>query len=132
MTFDDSRNAPKHGHNPGTVGAESIAPQGRAKRTLDCESSALPGWPRLMSVELAAAYVGLSRWMLEQYIADGTLRVIHPPRPRTAKAYRARPTRGRKASRPTGDQLRRTLFDRADLDDFVNRIKGANYQGGAE
>jgi len=73
-----------------------------------------------MPVLIAAQYIGLSPWVLEQYIADGTLTVIRPPRPRTPKAMRPRRSKGRKPSPPVGEHLRRVLIDREDLERLVD------------
>lgn len=79
----------------------------------------------MMSLDQAAAYLGVSRWTLEQFIIADQLRVIHPPRPNTAKAMRPRPTRGGKPSRPAGDRLRRVLVDRVDLDALADAWRNA-------
>jgi hypothetical protein len=106
----------RDGHTVGTPATEDVAAQGPVRRTADRQSAAPAGWPRLMPVLIAAQYVGLSPWVLEQYIADGTLAVIRPPRPRTAKAMRPRRSKGRKPSAPIGEHLRRVLIDREDLE----------------
>jgi hypothetical protein len=56
--------------------------------------AALPGWPRLMNVEMAADYLGVGRTMLEE----------HGPRP---KRWRGR-----------------VLYDRQALDLFADALDG--------
>ena len=110
------------GHNAGTPGAETRAAQGPQEGAASLPAVAPPGWPRLMSLELAAKYVGLSGWTLREYINSGDLRVIRPARPDTARAHGIR---GGKRTRRTvaSDAIRRLLIDRSDLDALVDRWK---------
>jgi hypothetical protein len=112
------------GHTPGTVDAEARVSHGPARRTPERQSSVLPGWPQLMPLALAAKYIGISEWTLSEYVAEGSLPVVRPKRPHTAKAYRARSTNGRKPSRPAGDTMRKVLFHRDDLDALANQWRG--------
>jgi hypothetical protein len=84
-------------------------------------------WPRLMSLELAAVYVGLSPAMLREYINDGSLRVTRPIRPQTHRAYGIRA--GRRTRRAVAsDVVRRLLVDIRDLDRLVDQWR-QDFQG---
>jgi len=111
-----------HGHSLGTATPETRTESGRQSRTPDTLSSALPGWPRLLDLEAAAAYVGLSPAMLIEYVHDGTLPVTRPLR---ANTHRAHGIRAGKRTRRTvaSEHVRRLLFDRADLDAMVDAWK---------
>lgn len=109
-------------HNPGTTDAEVVAPQEPATRALDAQSCALPGWPRLMPLEMACRYIGLSADTLLGYVHDGSLRVTRPLRPNTARARGYRSGKSRRTIVHV-DTLRRLLFDRVDLDGLVDRWK---------
>jgi hypothetical protein len=108
--------------NANTVTPQRLVPQGLARRRLDTESCGLPAWPRLMALEMACQYVGLSADMLRSYVKDGSLPVVRPARPRTrrARGYRLGKSRRQLANKNT---LRRTLFDRVDLDLLIDRWK---------
>lgn len=65
--------------------------------------------PRLFDIHAAAAYLGgVSTWTLRAYVADGHLRSVKLP-----------------SVRHRGENGRRLLFDRADLDAFVESRRGA-------
>lgn len=111
----------EHGHTTGTATAESVVPQGLQRGAGDRQSSAL-GWPRLLSLEQAAAYIGMSTSMLTEYIHDGSLPVTRPTRAKTDRAYGIRA--GRRTRRAVAsEQVRRLLIDRNDLDALVDRWK---------
>lgn len=101
------------GHNPGTATAETAAPQGSQKRTPDRQSSA-HGWPRLLNVEQAAQYLGLSFWTLRELVNDGSIPTVRVPRAQTLRM---------KERHAASDYVRRLLVDRADLDSLVERWK---------
>jgi hypothetical protein len=61
---------------------------------------------RLLDVRGAAHYLGLSPAAVRQLVADGVLPTVRPP-----------------SLRHAGEQMRRTLLDRADLDALVERWK---------
>jgi hypothetical protein len=82
----------------------------------------LPGWPRLLPLELASVYVGLSSDTLLGYVTDGSLRVTRPLRPNTARAHGYRAGKSRRTVAHI-ETLRRLLFDRVDLDALVDRWK---------
>lgn len=74
----------------------------------------LPGWPRLLSVDQAAAYLGVSFWTLREFIHDGSIVAVPMPRPQT---LRMRERAG------LGDTVRRLLVDVRDLDAMVDAWK---------
>jgi hypothetical protein len=69
--------------------------------------------PRLLDVNAAAAYLSVSPWTIRDWVAAGMLAAVDLPplRPREGDRRKAR--------------LRRLLFDRATLDEFVNGLAGA-------
>jgi len=71
-------------------------------------------WPRLLSTREAAKVLGVTTWTVYDYVAqDLILPVRMPP---------LRPKPGEKKRR----RFRRLLFDRRDLDGFVDRLKRGN------
>ena len=60
--------------------------------------------PRLLDVETSARYVGISPWTIRDLDAAGILSRVRIPL-------------------PNGGELRRVLYDRADLDALVERWK---------
>jgi hypothetical protein len=101
------------GHNTGTSAAESPEPSGSAKRAQD-QPSGVPGWPRLLSIEQAGAYLNVSHWTLREFINAGDVPTVRLPRPQTP--------RQRKRAH-ANDTVRRLLIDRLDLDELVQRWK---------
>jgi hypothetical protein len=87
----------EHGHSPGTAPPESLELQGLSRRALDARSC-VPGWPRLLDVHQAAAYLGVSFWTFRELINAGNVPVVRLPRPQTERAQRRR---------PLGDTVRR-------------------------
>jgi len=69
-----------------------------------------PGWPRLLRIEQAALYLGLSRDVVRELINSGHVVSVRVPRPATHRMHRRR---------PVSDTLRRLLLDRVALDDLV-------------
>ncbi|HXG86743.1 MAG TPA: hypothetical protein VNJ02_00290 [Vicinamibacterales bacterium] len=68
-----------------------------------------PDVPRLLDVHAAAAYLGgISTWTLRAYVADGHLRRVELP-----------------SVRHRGENSRRLLFDRADLDALIEKRRSA-------
>src|SRR5262245_40785146 len=63
-----------------------------------------PLTPRLLDVDAAAAYLGVSQWTIRDLDAAGHLRRVRLPL-------------------PGGKELRRLLFDRSDLDRLIERSK---------
>ena len=62
--------------------------------------------PRLLSVDAAAAYLGIGAWTLRAMAADGKVPMVTPP-----------------AVRRTGQPMRRVLFDVRDLDALIEKWK---------
>jgi predicted site-specific integrase-resolvase len=60
-----------------------------------------------MNLDQAGAYMGVSSWIIREWINAGDLPVVEARRPRTASALK---------HRPQSEALRRLLIDRADLD----------------
>ncbi len=102
------------GHTAGTEAPETLAAQGRRARTQDTQSVA-PGWPRLLNLEEAARYLGISPWTARELVNAGSIPVTSIPRPATARMHRRQPIH---------DTLRRLLIDRCDLDRLVEQWKG--------
>lgn len=88
----------RHGHSPGTVPPETRAGAGRSGDAPDRVSG------RLLSLDAAADYLGVSYWTVRDLVASGTI-----PRVRL-------PVGGAR-------DLRRVLVDRVDLDRLVERSK---------
>jgi excisionase family DNA binding protein len=113
------------GHNSGTLTpptSETLVPQGlpgAGRRPSDCESGVFFGWPRLLTIEQAARYLGISRDTLLGYVRDGSLAVTRPLRAQTARARGYRNGKSRRTVLNAGT-LRRMLFDRHDLDALVD------------
>lgn len=74
--------------------------------------------PRLWNVERTAAYLGVSPWTVRAYVANGFLRPVKLPSVRQTDDH----------GRPCGENNRRYLFDRVDLDAFIEKQKR---EGGA-
>jgi len=112
------------GHSSGTAAPETLERQGRQGGALDMTSTALPGWPRLLDLEAAAAYVGLSPAMLREYVCDGTLPVTRPVR---ANTHRAHGIRAGKRTRRTvaSEHVGRLLFDVRGPRPHGRRLEGA-------
>lgn len=91
------------GHGPGTAAAETLQRRGP-----------VPGWPPLLNVEQAAAYLNVSFWTLREFINAGSIPTVRLPRPQTQRMRRRQ---------PVTDTVRRLLIDRADLDALVERWK---------
>lgn len=73
-----------------------------------------PGWPRLLDLHLAAAYLNLSTWTVRELVNDGTIPTVRLPRPQTLRSRRRGAVSG---------NIRRLLVDRIDLDAVVERWK---------
>ena len=75
---------------------------GRAK---DMKSNALHFVPRLMSLEVAAAYCSVGYWTIRGLVQAGKLPVVEFPR-----------------ANEEGECIRRVLLDRDDLDKFIDGL----------
>lgn len=72
---------------------------------------------RLLSMEQAAEYVGLSYWTIRDYVAASILPTVKLP-------CAQRRAKGGKIMRKAGDiSARRILIDRRDLDELIERSK---------
>jgi hypothetical protein len=80
----------------------------RSARTPASEatSSIVDDSPRLFSVHASARYTGLSYWAIRDLIIAGHLRAVRLPSPRRK-----------------GENLRRILVDRSDLDQLIAESK---------
>ncbi len=76
---------------------------GEQSRALACQAIA-PVPPRLLDLEATAAYLGVSPWTVRDLEASGTLPRVRIPL-------------------PNGGELRKLLFDKADLDRLVEAWK---------
>ena len=74
----------------------------------------MTAWPRLLSVEQAGQYLGVSVWTIREFINDGSIKAVPLPRPETLR---------QRERRALGDTVRRLLIDRADLDELVESWK---------
>jgi len=106
------------GHNSGHEATDrrpdTLAEQGKDRpRTTDL-TSAVPGWPRLLDVHQAAAYLNVSFWTLREFLNAGSIPTVRLPRPHTARMRKRR---------PLTDTVRRLLIDRRDLDALVEQWK---------
>lgn len=95
-------------------------------------SAVEPLRPRLVDVEAAAAYLGVSTWTVRDYVANGTIPAVRLPAARVDCGQR-RGGKGRvytllPANDPrlrAADPVRRILVDVRDLDALVDRAKGS-------
>ncbi len=101
-------NAPEYGHNAGTATAGSRANSGPEIGALALQAVA-PLAPRLLDLAGAAAYMAVSPWTIRQWEAEGALPRVRIPLPITNKRR--------------GGECRKLLFDRADLDQLIERSK---------
>jgi len=100
------------GHSPGAA-PQHLEPQGGGAGA-EGNGSVVPGWPRLLNVEQAAAYLNVSWWTLREFVNDGSIPTVRLPRPQTRRM---------RQRQPISDTVRRLLIDRADLDALVERWK---------
>jgi len=94
---------------------ESIDYKGIRDGTRDMKSRAF--LPRLMTLQAAADYLGVSYWTMRDYVADGII-------PRVTLPCSRRRRKGGVVSRRSGDiEARRIYVDRLDLDSFIEKRK---------
>lgn len=75
--------------------------------------------PRLLDIEAAAAYLGgVSTWTLRSWMADGLLQPVKLPGVKPSEFNRSK-------GRQQKETNRRLLFDRLDLDAFIESRRGA-------
>jgi hypothetical protein len=96
---------PKSGHILGTAMQEPQARSGDPNGT-QVQITVVPVCPRLLDLHAAAAYLGVSEWTVRDLEAAGTVPRIRIPLPRAG-------------------ELRKLLFDRADLDRLIDGWKDA-------
>ena len=101
-------NEPGNGHNPGTATAGSRVNSGGNRGALALQAVA-PLAPRLLDLAGAAAYMAVSPWTIRQWEAEGALPRVRISLPITNKRR--------------GGECRKLLFDRADLDQLIERSK---------
>ncbi|MBZ5500542.1 MAG: helix-turn-helix domain-containing protein [Acidobacteriia bacterium] len=75
------------------------------------------GHPRLLSLKQAAAYLGVSYWLLRDYCLDGTLKAVRLPGSRLKK-------NGRLVANSKDHLMRKIMLDREDLDRLIEESKG--------
>jgi predicted site-specific integrase-resolvase len=63
--------------------------------------------PLTYSRDMASAALGVSKWVLDRYIADGLIPVVELP-----------------STKRRGERTRRVLIAVADLEEFVNKYRG--------
>ncbi len=82
--------------------------------------------PRLLDVDAAAAYLGVSRWTVYDLVKSGELPTVKLPSVRVDLGPRKTgnpKSRRRVLARPDfGQPLRKLLLDRADLDAWVDGL----------
>jgi hypothetical protein len=88
-----------------TVSLQTIETKERKSRAKDVKSSALHFVPRLMSLEVAAAYCSVGYWTIRGLVQAGKLPVVEFPR-----------------ADEEGESIRRVLLDREDLDKFIDGL----------
>ena len=96
------RKEPKPGHNTG-IDEANVGVNAATERGAPVSQAIAPVPPRLLDLEAAAAYLGVSPWTVRDLEAIGTLRRV---------------------SIPVGNKdLRKLLFDRVDLDELIEHWK---------
>ncbi len=75
-------------------------------------------WPRLLDVELASLYLSVGVQTVRDYAADGILQPVDLP------GSTLRDKSGNVVARPRQRKIAKLLFDREDLDKFVEDRKG--------
>jgi hypothetical protein len=122
----DPVEAPDDGHGAGTAPKKAGGAKGN-RRTPDRLSLVRAIVPRLLGLEEAATYLGLSFWSFRELVNAGDVPLIRVPRPKTMRQHKRR-TKGQ----AKGEHLRRALVDMRDLDALVDRWRDpANYPRGS-
>ena len=94
-----------HGHSLGTATMKPRI-QSRAGEGTQVQTTVVPLYPRLLDLPTAANYLGLSPWTVRDLEASGSLQRVRIPLPHAG-------------------ELRKLLFDRADLDRLIDQWKDA-------
>jgi hypothetical protein len=97
---------PDHGHSTGTVTTKPRTISGEHDGTAVQITNA-PLCPRLLDLNGTATYLGLSPWTVRELEAAGSLHRVRIPL-------------------PNAGELRKLLFDRADLDRLIEAWKESN------
>ena len=93
------------GHSPGTVKQEGQARSDEHDRAT-VQMTVVPIGPRLLDLHAASAYLGVSEWTVRDLESAGTVPRVRIPL-------------------PNANELRKLLFDRADLDRLIDGWKDA-------
>jgi hypothetical protein len=96
---------PESGHTPGTVTQEPRA-SGGSHDSAAVQTTVAPVSPRLLDLHVSAGYLGLSEWTVRTLEQQGILKRVRIPL-------------------PDHGELRKLLFDRADLDRLIDAWKDA-------
>jgi hypothetical protein len=96
---------PESGHTVGTVPPEPRA-SGGSGASAAVQTAAAPVSPRLLDLHVSAGYLGLSEWTVRTLEQQGILKRVRIPL-------------------PNHGELRKLLFDRADLDRLIDAWKDA-------
>ena len=102
-------------HSASTVKMQTTENTAQSDRPQDMKAE---GRPRLLSLRQAAAYVGVSYWLLRDYVIDGTLRAVKLPGSRLKKG-------GRVVANSKDHHMRKIMLDRSDLDQLIDECKEA-------
>ena len=94
---------PENGHSAGTATMQPRTKSGVSDGA-QVQSTVVPVSPRLLDLHTAAAYLGVSEWTIRNLEASGTIPRIRIPLPHAG-------------------ELRKLLFDRADLDHLIDGWK---------
>jgi hypothetical protein len=81
------------------------------------DNQAMPAWPRLLDVESAAAYLSIGVQSLRDYVSDNLLIPVRLP------GACLREKNGTIITRPSQRRMNKLLFDKADLDRFIEECK---------
>ena len=98
----------EYGHIAGTPDMEVRTNKGAAAGAMVSQASALV--PRLLDLQGAAIYLSVSDWTVRDLVAAGTLSRVRIPLANQG-------------------ELRKLLFDRADLDGLIERWKDGSREG---
>jgi excisionase family DNA binding protein len=108
-------------HSQSTVGAQELitanndegssdAAKRQTDKLTDCH-------PRLLALKEAAEYLGISYWLIRDWVIDGTLRPVRLPGSRLKK-------QGRLIANSKDHAMRKIMVDRNDLDQLIEDCKG--------
>ena len=131
---------PEDGHSTGTVKLDgsmtanilAVASKGSG-RPSDLRSV---GRPRLLSLKQAAEYVGVSYWLLRDYVIEGILKPVRLPgsrlkvkagptdAPKLASASKKPQFHWRLSANSRSHSMRKIMLDREDLDRLIAEYKG--------